>query len=159
MSIADELEKLDELRRRGVLSAEEFEAGKQKILSGDGDTDSYGQLDEIKAQNEIAELDREWDLDRENYQVRGKYGQRYTPSKTGSLVGGVVIVAFGLFWTAMASSMSSGMPGGFGFFPLFGVLFIIAGIVMSIRGFAKASQYDQAQQRYRRRRNELQNKR
>ena len=160
MSIADELEKLDELRQRGVLSREEFEASKRKVLSGSNSNESFSQLDQVRAQNEIAELDREWDRERENYQISGRWGQRYTPSKTGSLIGGVVIVAFGIFWTSMAAGISNGMPGSIGsVFPLFGVLFIIAGASMSIYGFAKASQHDQAQERYRRRRSELQSKR
>ena len=159
MSIADELEKLDELRRRGVLSSAEFEVGKRKILNGDGGAVRLSQFDELQKHNEVAELDREWELERENYQVRGKYGQRYTPSKASSVIGGVVIVAFGIFWTAMAASISSGMPGIGSVFPLFGVLFIIGGVAMSIRGFVKAEQYAQAEDQYRRRRSELQNKR
>ena len=159
MSIADELEKLDELRRRGVLSSEEFEVGKRKILNGDGNAGSFRQFDEFKAHNDVAELDREWELEREKYQVRGKYGQRYTPSKAGSVVGGMVIGAFGIFWTIMAATITSGMPGVGSVFPLFGILFIVGGIAMSIRGFVKAGQYDEAQEQYRRRRSELQNKR
>ena len=160
MNIADELEKLDELHRRGVLSSEEFEAGKRKILNGGNDAGSYRQLEEIKAQNEIAELDRAWEIERENYQIAGRYGQRYTPGKISSVVGGVAIVAFGIFWTSMASGMSSGMPGGMGsLFPLFGLVFVIAGAAMSIRAFVKAGQYEQAQTRYRQRREELQQKR
>ena len=34
MSLADELHKLDELRTRGVLSIEEFERAKQRLLDG-----------------------------------------------------------------------------------------------------------------------------
>jgi phage shock protein C len=35
MSLADELAKLDELRTRGVLSVEEFERAKARLLQGD----------------------------------------------------------------------------------------------------------------------------
>jgi len=35
MSLADELAKLDELRTRGVLTAEEFERAKARMLQGD----------------------------------------------------------------------------------------------------------------------------
>jgi phage shock protein C len=37
MSLADELSRLDELRARGVLSAEEFQGAKQKLLDGSGE--------------------------------------------------------------------------------------------------------------------------
>jgi hypothetical protein len=41
-------------------------------------------------------------------------------------------------------------------FPLFGVIFVIAGIASSISSFNKAGHYRSAQQRYRQRREELQ---
>ena len=40
MSIADELAKLEELRNRGALSAEEFERAKARLLDGGTDTSS-----------------------------------------------------------------------------------------------------------------------
>src|SRR5437879_3229328 len=80
----------------------------------------------------------------------GRYGQRSIPSQGMSVLGGVVVVGFGIFWTAMAASM--GAPG---FFPLFGVLFILAGVGMSIYSYTKASAYEEAQQRYQHRRAQL----
>ena len=44
MSISDELEKLDDLRRRGVISSEEFEIGKRKILGDSGDTSQFNEV-------------------------------------------------------------------------------------------------------------------
>jgi hypothetical protein len=41
-------------------------------------------------------------------------------------------------------------------FPLFGVIFVIVGIVSSVFSYNKASDYRRAQQRYRRRREEIQ---
>ncbi len=55
------------------------------------------------------------------------------PSAMGAL-GSVVAVIFGIFWTIMAVSM--GAPG---FFPLFGVLFIIIGIVQVIYNLKNAT--------------------
>ena len=59
MSVADELEKLNELRQQGVLSFREFHALKNKLLSLVDDADSLKQLDEIKSPTDLphSELD------------------------------------------------------------------------------------------------------
>jgi len=49
-------------------------------------------------------------------------------------IGSVVAILFGIFWTVSASSM--GAPG---FFPLFGVLFIILGIAQAVYHFKNAA--------------------
>ena len=156
MNIADELQKLQELHRSGALSDEEFTAAKAAVLAKGadgaepaGDAHMKDQLEEIKLQNEVERLDREWALERERYMVAGRYGHRYLPSRGMSLLGGAVIVGFGIFWTAMAASMGTGL------FPLFGVLFILAGVGVSIYSSGKASQYEVAYQAYRRRRARL----
>lgn len=160
MSISDELQKLDELHRNGALSRDEFEIAKRKVLEGSPSADS-DQLEEIKAQNELAQLDRGWELERENYMVTGKYGNKHIPGQASSLFGGIFLVAFGIFWTVMASSITSsgfgpGPGGGFSsFFPLFGVLFILFGIGVSITGFIKAGKYRDAHEKYQRRRRAL----
>lgn len=55
------------------------------------------------------------------------------PSAMGG-IGAICAVVFGVFWTAMAAS--SGAPG---IFPLFGVLFIILGIVQAVYHFKNAT--------------------
>lgn len=55
------------------------------------------------------------------------------PSAMGAL-GSVIAVIFGIFWTITAASM--GAPF---FFPLFGVLFIILGIVQAVYNFKNAT--------------------
>ena len=55
------------------------------------------------------------------------------PSAMGA-VGSVIAVVFGIFWTATAASM--GAPG---LFPLFGVLFVILGIVQAVYHFKNAA--------------------
>ena len=155
MSISDELEKLDRLRREGTLSESEFELAKRKVLEGPQTAES-DQLEEIKSQNELAQLDREWELEREDYMVTGRYGNRHIPKQSTSLLSGIVIVVFGIFWTSMASTITGfGAPGAFSFFPMFGVLFIVVGVIVSISSFFTARQYNEAQRRYKRRRREL----
>ncbi len=55
------------------------------------------------------------------------------PSAMGAM-GSVIAVIFGIFWTIGAASM--GAPF---FFPLFGVLFIIMGIVQAVYHFKNAT--------------------
>ena len=55
------------------------------------------------------------------------------PSAMGA-AGSVIVVVFGIFWTITAASM--GAPG---FFPLFGVLFVILGIVQAVYHFKNAT--------------------
>ncbi|MBW4622036.1 MAG: SHOCT domain-containing protein [Cyanosarcina radialis HA8281-LM2] len=114
MSISDEIEKLKALYEAGTLSREEFELAKHQVLSGTARSDN---LEELRIQNQIAQLDREWELERENYMATGKYGCKYIPGKVESLIGGIFIVCFGIFWTFTAASMTGfGAVGSLGFF-------------------------------------------
>ena len=120
------------------------------------------QIGELNAHNELATIDREWRLERENYKVSGKDGHRAIPSKGESVVGGVVITVFGCFWTAMAfgvTSAASVFGTSFGpppivrvGFPLFGILFVVGGIFKAAQTYSKATDYEAAEKRYRRRR-------
>ena len=59
------------------------------------------------------------------------------PGRGPSAIGvwmAVVAVIFGIFWTVSAASM--GAPG---FFPVFGVLFIITGIIIGVYHFKNAT--------------------
>jgi hypothetical protein len=161
MNIADELRKLQDLHQSGALTDDEFATAKAAVLSGRGSTaepakDQVMQehLEEIKLQNEVARIDREWGMERERYMVAGgRYGQRYVPNRPMSVVGGIIIVGFGIFWTVMAASIAGGFGGGpAAIFPCFGILFILAGVAMSIYSYSKAVQYEQAYEAYRRRR-------
>ena len=162
MTIADELRKLQELHEAGSLTDSEFAAAKAKVLSSQAAGSGAGtdpamkqHLKDITRHNEVEQLDRQWALERDQYMVAGRYGGRHLPSKGMSLLGGVVIAVFGIFWMVMASNITGGMGGGPSLFPLFGLLFIAVGVGMSIYSFTKASQYEEAHARYRRRRAEL----
>jgi hypothetical protein len=146
MSIADELLKLHTLHKEGMLTDDELERAKASLLASPSGP-AADQLEEIRRQNEVAQLDREWQIERERYMVYGRYGSRYIPNKTTSVIGGIVIAGFGTFWTIMAAGM--GAPF---FFPLFGVLFVLVGIGMSVFSFVRAGQYADAYRRYQHRR-------
>lgn len=138
------------------------------------------ELETIRQQNELEQVDREWQMEREQYLVHNdKSGSARTPS-TGGAVGavivGVVMVVFALFWIGMATAMtggfgassSPGLPPGYPLdpkpsfvlsplscFPLFGVVFLLMVVVSVIVYLSKASRYSQAQQNYQRRRNDV----
>ena len=146
MTIADELKKLQDLRASGGLTDEEFAAAKAAVL---GNTDAAPAL-EAHLQNEVERLDREWQIECQRYMVQGKYGHTYLPNRGMSVLTGIVAVGFGVLWMTMTASM--GAPP---LFTLFGVLFIAIGIGVSIYTFSKANAYEQAQERYQRRRRAL----
>lgn len=160
MTISDEIKKLDKLRRNGALSPDEFEIAKRRVLEGPQVSVGADRLEEIETQIEVAQLDREWELERENYLVEGEYRQQYVPSKVSSVFAGLLAIGFGIFWTVMTASMTRfDGAGDFGIVTLFGVLFILLGAGWSIRAFVKASQHEEAQERYQRRRREILDKR
>jgi hypothetical protein len=158
MSMAEELRKLQDLRDAGTLTDDEFQAAKATVLAGGhadraGAAGLEGHLEEIKHQNDVAQVDREWAMERERYMVTGRYGVRYLPNRSMSLLGGALVAGFGLLWTLMAAGM--GAPG---LFPVFGLLFILFGVGISIHSFLQANRYEEARLRYQRRRAELLNR-
>ncbi|QDT35847.1 hypothetical protein [Stratiformator vulcanicus] len=124
-------------------------------------------LDEFGQLSSVEQLDREWQMERENFMITGKNGHRQVPTKGMSVVGGVFVTCFGIFWTVMALAITGGMAAvgsgaGLGLlsiipliFPLFGVAFTIGGIVISIHAYRKAEEYEKAENRYKQRRREL----
>ena len=55
------------------------------------------------------------------------------PSAMGAM-GSIAAVIFGIFWTVMAASMGAPV-----FFPMFGVIFIVMGIVQALYHFKNAT--------------------
>jgi hypothetical protein len=168
MSIADELTKLEDLRRNGTLSEVEFAKAKELLLNSPPPPSQEPlvqhlaqQQAEIKHQNELARIDREWEMQKQQYYVTTRYGVRQLPT-TGMGIGiAVVGGVFGVFWTIMAFAITSGAPdvGPFPIvkiiFPLFGVLFTGAAIVFGIVCNIRAKKYQEAYEAYQRRRQQV----
>lgn len=104
----------------------------------------------LKRQNELEQLDREWMMERERFQSRSRDGRYHVPTVTGSVVGAAIAVGFAIFWIAMASAMRAPTP-----FVLFGILFVGVAIVGGIVGVTKATSYQQCKKRYEQRRREV----
>ena len=112
-------------------------------------------LDELTRQNELARVDREWDIERESYTRYGRYGQRYRPTVATSLITGVVALVGGGIWIFFVTSFVQ-PPGVIGLmFPLFGVFFMVFGVGVAIYNYNLAQRYGQGLQRYQERRRRL----
>ena len=55
-----------------------------------------------------------------------------------SFIGSIVAIIFGIFWTITAFNMTAGSPVGIAF-PLFGIIFIIIGIIQAVYHFKNAT--------------------
>jgi hypothetical protein len=165
MSIADELSKLEELRRSGALSETEFAQAKAALLRGAPAAAEpqlgqhlADQLAEVRHQNDLAQIDREWEIERQQYFISDRYGRRQVPTAGMGIGMAVIGGVFGLFWTIMAFSITGGAPDAGPFaiakviFPLFGIVFIGAAIGYGIYCYSRAQQYQQAYEAYRARR-------
>lgn len=159
MSISDELQKLDGLRRNGVLSDDEFELAKRQVLEEARSAHDSESVHVIKTQNELAQLDREWLLKREGYMMEGADGERFIPGKADSVIQGLLAVCLGAVFTGIAYS-----AGGFrsaslsSLFGLGGILFCLLGVGFCVIGFVKAGRHAAAERRYRLRRQQLLNR-
>jgi hypothetical protein len=158
MGIADELQKLHDLHAAGALNNDEFARAKEALL-GQPAPDVQDQLAEITRHQEVERIDREWEQERERYLVTGSQGGsyvngrhvggypvRYIPTRTNSVVSGVLAAGFGLIWMIFTASIGGGA------FALFGLIFIAFGVGWSMYAYSRAEQYEQAEQRYRERR-------
>jgi hypothetical protein len=161
MSLVDELQKLEQLRHHGSLTADEFAQAKAQLLAKPADESLEQlseQLTEVRSHNQLARLNREWEIERQQYLITTRYGRQVVPTQTMGFVTAVFGGLFGLFWTAMAVSMTNNAPdfGAFSIakfaFPLFGVLFIVLAIGWGVYCYNKATQYEQALQNYQARR-------
>jgi len=121
------------------------------------------QVTKLTKQNELELLEKRWAGQRESFMIPDKHGNRHLPDEGTSLLAGVGIVVFGCIWTVMAIAITSTAPNIGPFqvakiaFPLFGVMFVVFGVIQSIRYHQKAKDYRSALRRYQRDREDLLN--
>lgn len=89
-------------------------------------------------ENELARIDRDWDRERERLMITDKHGRRYEPSMAGAMIGAVIAGIIGIFATALAGP--------------FGLVFLGIAVIAGVIGWVKASEFEAAKRRYRRRR-------
>lgn len=110
----------------------------------------------IRLQNELEQIDREWESEREGMMTRNKNGSRSKPSAVGAVIGAGITGAFGFIWMVMTSSVSD-VPG-LGGASLFGLIFIGIAVFVAISGVGRADRYRRAESRMLEKRRQLQAK-
>lgn len=156
MSIADEFARLQELHQDGALTEGEWTAAEAKVLAAAGtapalpDAGLQREVRRLQVQDEIAQLDREWERERQTLMMRGRYGSSFVPTQGGSLSVAIIACAAGLLLLIFGASVPHT-----GSFTLFGVAGVLVGIAYGVSGTAKADAYRQAARRYQQRRAEL----
>lgn len=114
------------------------------------------QVAKLTHQNEVESLDRAWEVERQSFLWTDKRGHTHVPTRTGTMIGGLMVSGFGVLWTIFAAGITSGSPFAVAkLFPLFGILFVVGGIASSVYAYRKAEQYEQAHRRYRQQRAKL----
>ncbi|QDU73441.1 hypothetical protein Pan97_04120 [Bremerella volcania] len=111
-------------------------------------------LDVLHREQKLAALDRQWDKEQEGFKIRRKDGSSHLPSKTGSIVGGVIGVGVGLFVMTIGIGTAGGRGPG-GFFVLIGFLFMFVGVGTSLWQLHRAAAYEKAKRRYEHRRQQI----
>lgn len=104
----------------------------------------------LKLENELERLDREWESTRQAMMIRGKNGSVSEPSATSATFGGIMAVVMGVVWMVLTGSTPA--PP---IFPMFGLVFIGAGIFGMVSGNGKASEFENLRSRYQARLGEL----
>src|SRR5262249_55465495 len=114
MSLADDLAKLDELRRNGALNDAEFEKAKATLLEGSPlpTEDAAAGLAELRKQNELARIDREWEKEQQQYLLRNRYGYRQMPTTALGAAMAIVGGGFGFLWAFLAMSLMGFVSAG-----------------------------------------------
>jgi len=110
------------------------------------------QLAEIRLQNEIERIDREWEQERDRYMISHKNGTKTEPNATMGIVMAIGAGLFVLVWIGFAASM--GAPGEF---LCFGCVFVVVVALMGVTQVNKAKEYESAYARYRKRRSDAAN--
>ncbi len=101
-------------------------------------------VQELKLKSELEQVDRDWERERGELLVTDKHGRSSVPSGI-HLVGVVVAVAFGVFWTIFAANMAP-------FMAIFGILFVVVAVINGVSLQRKAALYRERKQSWEERR-------
>jgi phenylpropionate dioxygenase-like ring-hydroxylating dioxygenase large terminal subunit len=173
-SIADELSKLQRLYADGVLTEAEFGQAKAQVLAGQAQAGAHAgahagaaltdqQWQEQRYHNELARIDREWELEQKEYMVYSRVGPQipkrddlsifqWIPSVFGAVF--IVIGLLGLFSAASGEWRTSPWPVYF--IPIFMGGFVVWFVWTISNDYKnKADAYQAAYRHYHQRRSEV----
>jgi DNA-directed RNA polymerase subunit RPC12/RpoP len=107
-------------------------------------------LEVIKLQNRLEQLDREWEIEKERYLPKGKHGETMVPTRGVIVIVAVIGGIFGLFWIILTLAMGAPL-----FFPLFGLIVVAGVIAVCIKTMSSARIYERRKRVYDNERGEL----
>jgi LSD1 subclass zinc finger protein len=119
------------------------------------------QVEKLTRHNELAELDRCWEVERRSFMSQAKDGHSHLPIERVAWVGGIGAIVFGGLWTILAFSITQSGPSHGVFsvakiiFPLFGLGFIGFGVFNAIFVHQRAQNYRRVERNYRLQRDQL----
>jgi len=97
-------------------------------------------LDRIERQHDLAELDRQWESEKAEFNVTDGHGYPQKATYLGAAASGIGGI-FCLFWIAIVSSFAPILA-------LFGIIGIVLSLGNAMRIFLKAQSYEKAHDRY-----------
>jgi hypothetical protein len=158
VSLSEELKQLETLLQSGTLTPEEFATAKRRAIDGSPVGPSEEELEDLKIQTEINQLDLEWLKERGRYGITNHYRSRAPRLTVASIIGPVFGVGSGMI--LIVAAFQSNVPRD-----VRNVMLFVAGVTMvvSICGYlfryliryVQVSLYDDALQRYKLRREVL----
>ncbi len=111
-------------------------------------------LESLERQNELARIDREWDMERERFMPYARYGRRAAaPSTGGSIALGIVFGALGLgmLGVGLGAALLRQAPEGL-VCCVPGLIFLGVGTIAGAVSYNQARQYQRAYRIYQDRR-------
>ena len=110
-------------------------------------------LERLEMQNELARIDREWDMERDRYMQYGRYGRRAVPNAAAGIVIGVVLCTLGLGMFGVGVAMMFFVAPALGFvFFLPGGILLTGGVLVGVVNHNAVKRYNRAYQDYQARR-------
>lgn len=163
MTMSHELQKLEALLHSGTLTPEEFQLAKRRVLEEGSVTVEQEELDVVKAQLALVQLERNWESDQEQYLVFGRNGVKCLPTKDGGIIGLGAVVVFFCLGIFLAVAVARGRLGIWYLLRpeaiLVELLFLgalIAGTCLSISELIAYNEYEKAYSHFNWRRRDLQ---
>jgi len=154
VNIADELKALENLHQNGTLTDEEFARAKHELLAwsnSSSEEQTAQQRAEARFQNELNQIDREWESDREKFYIKLRGQRRQLPTVGMALRTAALGCVAGLGWTVF--TIAIGEP--FGCFSVWVVIVAVFGVGYGIHIYFRAQEYAKALAAYQSRRNAI----
>lgn len=107
-------------------------------------------VETLKLQNQLSQIDRKWDQERSTMMVRGQHGHSSIPSQFGAIAFMILPIIFlGLVFSFIPMSELGGSSG------IFFVLPVVVAVALGFWHFNKAKRYEERKRHYQQRRRKL----